>query len=415
MAEALGRACTSCRICEGSVLERFLDLGSQALANRFLKPGRESEPEPRFPLDVQFCAACGHVQLGYVVSPEVLFRDYIYVSSTSDTMPKHFAEYAAEVALSHVKPGSLVVEVASNDGCLLRAFRGKDVRTLGVEPATNIAKIANEAGVPTLNEFFSEAIAKKVRSEHGPAAAIIGNNVLAHVDGIHDFVRGLEALLAPDGTVFVEVPHLVHLVRRREFDTIYHEHLSYFSLGTLQELFRRFGMRVVDVKRVPVHGGSIRVYVRREAFAGEPSAEVAAVLAEERALGLDRPETYRTFAREVAQLRGELVALLSDLKAKKKRLAGYGAPAKGNTLLQYCGIGRDLLDFIVDRSPMKQGLLTPGTHVPIEPPEELLRRQPDAVLLLAWNFADEVLKQQAEYRSRGGSFVLPVPAPRILP
>jgi hypothetical protein len=253
-----------------------------------------------------------------------------------------------------------------------------------------------------------------VRAEHGPASAIIGNNVLAHVDAIHDFVRGFEALLAPEGTVLVEVPHLVHLVRRREFDTIYHEHLSYFSLGTLQALFRRFGMRIFDVKRVPVHGGSIRIYARRESVAPKPSAEVEAVLAEERSLGLDRAETYRSFAKEIAKLREDLRALLLDLKRQKKRLAGYGAPAKGNTLLQYCGIGRDLLDFVVDRSPMKQGKLTPGTHIPIEAPERLLEKKPDAVLLLAWNFADEVLRQQAEYRARGGRFVLPVPTPQLL-
>jgi hypothetical protein len=355
------------------------------------------------------------VQLGYVVMPEVLFRDYIYVSSTSETIRQHFAQYAADVA-ERVGPGNpLVVEIASNDGCLLKAFKGLPIRILGVEPARNLAALAEQDGVPTLPEFFTVAIAKEILRRHGPAKAIIANNVLAHVDDLDDFCRGLQLLLAEDGDFYLEVPHLLDLVQKREFDTIYHEHLSYFSLGALCTLFERFAMGVVGVKKVGVHGGSLQVHVTRRDGRGPRSEAAERILAEEARYHLTSPGLLIDFGRAVKRLREDLLTLLRRLKSKEGAfIVGYGAPAKGNTLLNYCGIGRDLLEYTVDRSPFKQGLFTPGTRIPVFAPERVLYDQPPYLLLLAWNFADEVLRQQRQYRERGGWFIIPIPEPQVV-
>lgn len=405
----------ACRICKNTQTTKFLRLGSMPLANSFLRPDQLDKPEPRFPLDVVFCEECGLVQLDHVVPPEVMFRDYIYVSSTSQTMPTHFAAYADEIVARFIEsPQDLVLEMGSNDGCLLRAFQEHGVRALGVEPAGNLAASANAAGLATVNDFFCERSAREIRKREGAVKIIIGNNVLAHIGDLEDLAAGLDVLLRPDGIAVFEVPYLMDLLKKDEFDTIYHEHLFYFALRPLRRLFGSRGMRVFDVKRLSVHGGSMRVYVSRSGTGAEAVPSVEEFLLLEKSEKLDLPGTYEAFGGRVARMKQELTALLCGLKASGARIAGYGAPAKGNTLLNYFQIGTDLLDFIADRSPLKQGMYTPGEHIPVVGAERILEKQPDYVLLLAWNFVDEVLEQQSEYLNRGGKFIVPIPRPKVV-
>jgi len=405
----------SCRICGNTQIDTFLRLGPTPLANSFLKPEQLRQPEPCYPLDVVFCDHCGLVQLDLVVAPEIMFRDYIYVSSTSQTMPQHFAAYAEEIVARFLEsPQDLVLEMGSNDGCLLRAFQKLRARALGIEPAANLALAANAAGLATVNDFFCERSARALREREGPAKVVIGNNVLAHIGDLCDLVAGLDALLCPDGVAVFEVPYLLDLLGNDEFDTIYHEHLSYFALRPLQRLFALRGMQIFDAKRLIVHGGSVRVYVCRVGAGRAVRSSVTGLLLLEKAERLDSFEVYTAFANRVKKMKMELTALLRELKSSGARIAGYGAPAKGNTLLNHFEIGTDLLDFIVDRNPCKQGMYTPGRHIPVVPVERLLEKQPDYLLLLAWNFADEILEQQKEYSKRGGKFVVPIPQPKIL-
>lgn len=401
-----------CRVCRGHDLHPFLDLGETALANSFLLPGQIGDPGPKFPLQVVLCRSCGLVQIDEEVPPEALFKHYLYVSATSDLVHAHarfLAEHFAEAA--PLREGDLVLEAASNDGTVLKAFRLHGFRTVGIEPAENIAAAANAAGVETVCEFFNAGTARAVRDRYGPAKLILARHVLAHVADLHGFVEGLRAVLDHDGLAVVECPHLLPFHDRLEYDTVYHEHLCYFSLGVLDTLFRLRGLELVDVREVAIHGGSIVVSAQRAGGPRERSHWVERVLARERAAGLHRPEPWDEFARRVAASRGSLRDKVAGLRARGQSLAGYGAPAKGMTLLAYCGLGRDELPYIVDRSPFKQGRLTPGHHIPVVPPERLLADQPDVVLLLAWNFAEEVVRQQAEYLSRGGRFLLPLPTP----
>lgn len=406
---------TACRACGEERLTRFLVLGPQPLANANLRDASEAAGEQRFPLDVYFCESCSLVQLADVIDPEVLFRHYIYVTGTSDTIAEHNRRYAATVKDQlRLGAGDLVVEVASNDGSLLRCFRDLGVRTLGVEPATNIAAIARAAGIDTVNEFFDGPTGAKLRGERGPARAVIGNNVLAHVDDTQDFLRGAKALIDGDGLVITEVPYAREMLERLEYDTVYHEHLCYFSVTSLLRLCEAVGLSLVRADLVPVHGGSIRMYAGLPSDYGGHSPQVLALAAEERSIGMTSLARWQEFARGAEAQRAALVELLTRLKTEGKTVAGYGAPAKGNTLLNYCGISTDLVPYTVDRSPLKVGTLTPGMHIPVLPVEILLERQPDFVLILAWNFADEVMRQQAEYRGRGGRFILPIPMPRIV-
>jgi hypothetical protein len=330
-------------------------------------------------------------------------------------MLAHFRAYADEIVNRFIEsPQDLVLEIGSNDGCLLRAFQKLRVRALGIEPAANLATIANAAGIATVNDFFCERTAKETREREGAAKVIIGNNVLAHIGDLHDYAVGLDALLRPDGIAVFEVPYLIDLLRKDEFDTIYHEHLSYFALRPLQRLFASHGMRIFDVKRLPVHGGSIRVYVSRIGSGLEALPSVESLLLLEESEKLDSLGTYQAFADRVDRMRVEITALLRGLKASGRRIAGYGAPAKGNTLLNHFQIGADLIDFIVDRSPYKHGMYTPGMRIRVVAVERLLDEQPDYVLLLAWNFVEEVLEQQSEYLNRGGKFIVPIPQPRII-
>lgn len=406
---------TTCRVCGGSNPNLFLSLGPAPLANAFLESPAEFGQEASFPLDVYFCPDCTCVQLLDVVDPVVLFRHYNYVTGTSDTIAAHNVEYARSlVERLQLHSSDLVVEIASNDGSLLKCFQPYGVRLLGVEPATNIAEMARAAGIETVNQFFNSECAHDLVSAYGNARAIIGNNVLAHVDEPKDFLLGCKQMLAGDGLISIEVPYLRDLIDHLEYDTIYHEHLSYFSVTTLMRLCELVGLVLVGIDRVAVHGGSLRMLAgHRETF-GAHSNQAQSMAADERTKDLDKLERYERFAGQVADHRRRLCELLHSLKEEHATVAGYGAPAKGNTLLNYCGIGTDLLQYTVDKSSLKVGRYTPGMHIPVLPVSTLSERQPDYVLLLAWNFADEIVRQQKTYLNRGGRFLIPLPEPRVI-
>ncbi len=406
---------SECRICQHTLPAPFLSLGPTPLANSFLRRLEEATGERSFPLDVALCGECGLVQLLDVIDPEVLFRDYIYVSGTSTTMSDHLEAYARDVTSRlSLGPNDLVVEIASNDGTLLRHFREAGIRTLGVEPARNIAAIARERGIETVEEFFDSRVGGHLRDIHGPARAVLANNVLAHVDDPRDFLRGAADLLAPDGMVVIEVPSLAELVARLEYDTIYHEHLSYFSITALCRLCDAVGLRVVHVEQVPVHGGSLRVYAALPHGHDAHAVEVCRLADEEVAVGLTSANRFAALARDVQAHREALRTLLQDLASQGATLAAYGAPAKGNTLLNYCHLDSELLPFTVDRSPLKVGTWTPGMHLPVRAVEDLDLVQPEYILILAWNVAEEIMAQLPQHRHRGGRFILPIPHPRIV-
>lgn len=399
----------ACRSCAAAACEPVLSFGSMPLANAYLRAEDLVRPEERFPLDVVFCTRCALLQLAGEVPPGKLFSEYLYFSSFSDTMVEHAGRLVEQVlAKTPLGPSSLVVEVASNDGYLLRHYQSRGIPVLGVEPAENVARVAKEKGVPTLVEFFGVDSAEKIASEHGRADVIHAHNVLAHVPDLNGFVRGLRDLLKDEGLIVIEAPYVRDLINRCEFDTIYHEHLCYFSLAALEPLLDRHGLALRRVERVPIHGGSLRLWLSRKE-AGGPDESVAALREAEREAGLDRLSAYRTFGRKVEALRDTLIRFLRGLHDEGRRIAAYGAAAKGTVLLNYAGLGGDLLEFVADRSPHKQGRFVPGVRIPILPPEQLLERRPDYVLLLVWNIAPEVLRQQTEYRNRGGKFIIPIP------
>jgi SAM-dependent methyltransferase len=399
----------TCRSCQAPHGRLILDLGAQPLANNLLRPDDLEKPEPKFPLRLFVCPHCWLLQIADDVPPVQLFTEYLYFSSFSETMLRHARQaalrYIADFALG---ADSLVIEIASNDGYLLKNFAEQRVPCLGIEPAANIAKAAREQGVETLVEFFGRTLAGTLKERGGAADLVLGNNVFAHAPNTNDFVAGLATVLKPQGRIVLEFPYAVDFLDHREFDTIYHEHVFYFTLTALQPLFERHGLAIHRVERLPIHGGSLRLFAaRRGDYLIESS--VANTLAAETTRGISEIDCYLNFAQRVHSLKQELNSLVQQLKGLGKTVAAYGASAKGSTLLNFFGLGKEQIQFIVDRSTYKQGRLSPGMHIPILPPEQLLARRPDYTLLLTWNFAEEILQQQAAYRAAGGKFIIPIP------
>jgi SAM-dependent methyltransferase len=440
-----------CRFCDAPLSRVFVDLGVSPLANSYLEPEDLDRPETFYPLKAYLCEGCLLVQLPEAARPEEIFTDYAYFSSYSASWVEHARRYA-EMAIARfgLAAESLVVEVASNDGYLLRHFRERGVPVLGIEPAANVARAAEAAGIPTRNEFLTLETARALAAEGVRADLLVGNNVLAHVPALNDFVAALAALLAPEGVATLELPHLLRLMAEHQFDTIYHEHFSYFSLHTVRRVLGAHGLAVFDVEELPTHGGSLRVFARHAgaadppprsfAFAQDDSAgqmedlpdqddraermvdlpdrddkagRVEGLLARERAAGLLDPATYDAFEEWVRATKRGLLRFLLEARERGERVAGYGAPAKGNTLLNYCGVGPDLVAFTVDRSPHKQGRYLPGTRIPIAAPDRLREERPDYVLILPWNLTDEIVEQMADVRAWGGRFVVAIPEVRI--
>ena len=404
----------ACRSCRGTGLEVFLSLGKLPLPDAFLPAEALAAPEPRFPLDVAVCPRCALVQILEEVPPEKLFvENYLYFSSFSDALLRHARDHAEGLMASRrLGPDSLVVELASNDGYLLKNFAAAGVPVLGIDPAPEPAAAAEAAGIPTLREFFGVDLARRLVADGRRADVIVANNVMAHVPDLNGFVAGMAVLLADDGLVTVENPYVRDLVDHGEFDTIYHEHFCYFSCTSVDTLVRRHGLFLNHVEYFPdLHGGTLRWHIAKRE---DPSAAVREHLAEERRRGVDTPAFYRDFATRVERARSELVSLLRELKDGGARLAGYGAAAKATVLLNYAGIGSELLDFVVDRNVHKHGLHVPGVHIPITGPEALLERAPDYTVILAWNFREEIMRQQAEYAARGGRWVVPIPTVEVV-
>jgi SAM-dependent methyltransferase len=404
---------SKCRSCESTELTTFLSLGDVPLSDGLLRAEDLDKPESRYPLDVALCASCSLVQILETVPPEVLFcQDYPYYSSFADTLIEHSRSNAHGLIESReLDAQSLVVELASNDGYLLQFFVQRGILVLGIDPADGPARAAVERGVPTLNEFFGRDLAARLREEGKQADVILANNVLAHVADLNGFVEGMGLLLKPDGVVVIEVPYVGDLIDHCEFDTIYHEHLCYFSVTALTALFRRHGLSLNRVEHYPIHGGSLRLFVGHE-WAVEDS--VRDYLETEACRGMDQIGFYESFASRVNDIKDCLGDLLRDLKAQGRTLAAYGAAAKGAILINYVGIGTELVDFVADRNVHKQGRYMPGVHIPIVDPGRILETMPDYVLLLPWNFKNEILGQQQAYRDRGGKFIVPIPALEIL-
>jgi SAM-dependent methyltransferase len=393
----------------------MVDLGKSPLCESYLPADRLEAMEPFYPLHVRVCTKCWLAQLPAFVTPDEIFHEYAYFSAYSDSWVEHAREYVDMVTRrGSLTPDSLVVELASNDGYLLQHFLPMGIPVLGIDPAANVAQAAEERGVPTLVEFFGVELAEQLVSEGRQADLVIANNVLAQVPDLNDFVRGVAILLAPGGTATFEFPHLARLIEGLQYDTIYHEHFSYFSLTTIRAVFAAHGLAVVDVEELASHGGSLRVYAAHAAEDREPAPAVARLVAQEEAEGLMDPDRYRRFAHEVEESKRALLELLTSLRRTGKHVVGYGAPGKGNTLLNYCGIRTDFLDYTVDRNPYKQGRYTPGTQIPIEPPERIAETRPDAILILPWNLAREIAAQLAYTKEWGASLIVPIPLATVL-
>ncbi len=405
----------SCRFCGSDLQRTFVDLGLSPLCETY--PAREdlNRGETYYPLHVLVCEKCWLAQLGEYESAEDIFSDYAYFSSFSDSWLKHCDKYCEAMKTRFgLDRNSFVVEVASNDGYLLQYFVKRDVPVLGIEPAANVAKVAVEKGVPTLVCFFGTKLAEQLASEGKQADLVLGNNVLAQVPDLNDFVEGLKVMLKPEGVLTIEVPHLLQLIQFREFDTIYHEHFSYFSLLSSIKIFEAHGLKVFDVEELKSHGGSLRIYACRAESSTHPvEANVKKVLDDETRAGLDTIEGYITFAKQVRETKFALLDFLLSAAAQGKKVAGYGAPGKSATLLHYCGIGKDLIEYTVDRSPYKQGRFLPGSHIPIHHPDHIRNTKPDYVVILPWNLKDEIMEQLQYIRDWGGKFVVPIPTAKV--
>ena len=405
-----------CRHCQETLRHTVVDLGMSPLCESFVSPNNLNSMEPFYPLHVRICSNCFLVQLQEYVSPQDIFSEYAYFSSYSSSWVAHAKRYCDAIT-ERLKLGgdSLVVEIASNDGYLLQHFAPLGVPVLGVEPAANVATVAQEKGVPTHVGFFGVKLARELAQSGRKADLVVANNVLAHVPDINDFVAGMKILLKPEGVVTVEFPHLEKLIKYNQFDTIYHEHFSYLSASVVERIARAHGLKIIDIEELSTHGGSLRVYLAHEDSARPVSDAATSILDREDRLGLQTLAAYDTFAENVKKTKRELLSFLIEAKNAGKRICGYGAPGKGNTLLNYCGIGPDFLDFTVDRNPYKHGRYTPGTHIPILPVEEIDRARPDLILILPWNLQDEIVEQMRHVRDWGAKFIVPIPTVTVIP
>lgn len=408
------RPAPRCRFCDAVLETSFADLGMTPPSNAYLRPDELDRMEPFYPLHARVCSHCFLVQLEQFQSPSEIFGNYAYFSSYSESWLAHARAYA-EMATRRFALGgdSQVIEVASNDGYLLQYFQQAGVPVLGIEPAANVAAVASGRGIPCLNRFFGVETARDLAAQGCQADLLIGNNVLAHVPDINDFVAGLAIAVKPSGTVTMEFPHLLQLIRNVQFDTIYHEHFSYLSFLAIERIFAAHGLELYDVEELPTHGGSLRIYARHRGAPGPTSHAVAEMRLRERAAGLEDIATYQGFAERVKMVKRGLLSFLIEAKFAGKKVAAYGAAAKGNTLLNYCGIRNDFIDYVVDLSPHKQGLHLPGTHIPIRHPDHVAATRPDYLLILPWNLKDEIVSQMAHIRSWGGKFVVPIPSTRV--
>lgn len=400
-----------CRFCGCKLDHTFVDLGVSPLVQSFLTVEQLNQMEPFYPLQVFVCSNCFLVQLQEFVAPEDIFSDYLYFASYSDTWLAHAKRYTEEVVRRFaIDANSLVVEIASNDGYLLQYFVEKNVPVLGIEPAVNVATVAEQKGIPSLVKFFSSETARELVASGRRADLLLGNNVLAHVPNVNDFVAGMKILLKPAGVITMEFPHLMRLMEENQFDTIYHEHFSYFSFLTVEKIFAAHGLTLFDVEELPTHGGSLRIFARHAEDNSQPvGPRVTELRAREESKGYARLETYARFAEQVKETKRKLLEFLIQAKRDGKSVAAYGAAAKGNTLLNYCAIRTDFLDYTVDRSPHKQGRFLPGTHIPVYPPDQIRKTRPDYLLILPWNLKDEIIQQNAYIRDWGGRFVVPIP------
>ena len=405
----------SCRSC-GAPLDRlFVDLGMSPPCEDFLAPERLHEPETFYPLDVRICDRCLLVQLPSYLQPASIFTEYAYFSSYSDTWVEHAARLVDEaVRRQGLGPSSRVVEIGSNDGYLLQHVLARGIPAVGVEPARNIASVAIDRGIPTINEFFTTAVAHDIVRSSGPADLVVANNVFAHVPDLNDFTAALAVLLQPGGLMSIEVAYLVRLIEHNEFDTIYHEHFSYYTLLSAKAVLARHGLRILDVEELTTHGGSIRLWVVREDDKRPTTDAVEDILASERSAGLDDPTGYGGFRQQVERTKHDLLAFLVEERRRGSTIAGYGAPGKANTLLNYCGIRTDFIDYLVDRNPYKHGRFTPGTHIPILAVEHLEERRPDVILIMPWNLSDEIVDQLSYTRSWGARLVVPIPSVEVV-
>lgn len=404
-----------CRGCKGSRLTKVLSFGPTPLANAFLNSEQVNQPEYSFPLDVYFCRKCSLLQLLDVISPEYMFKDYVYVSSTSPVFVKHFEDFAERVfERFNLNQNSLVVDIGSNDGILLRPFKRLGTRVLGVEPALTVAKLAVNNGIETLSKFFGLKTAGQIVKNYGPADVVGATNVFAHVNDLDDLIMGVKRLLKKNGVFIIEVPYLIDFLEKNLFDTVYHEHLSYFCVKTMMTVFERLGMKIFDVQKVPTHGGSIRVFVKGVNDQYPIEKNVRKFLENEKRAKLTSIQTYLQYANKIHANRAKLINLLVNLKLAGKRIAGYGAPGKGNTFLNYFSIGSELLEFIADDSPQKQGLYTPGKHIPVVSSAMIYKRKPDYLLIIAWNFAEPIMKNHSQFKKSGGKFIIPIPTPKII-
>jgi SAM-dependent methyltransferase len=405
-----------CRFCGAPLRHSFVDLGMSPLCQTHIEPDQLNAMERFYPLHAYVCEQCFLVQLEEFVAPGDIFSEYAYFSSYSDSWVAHAKRYAdAMIERFGIGARSFVVEIASNDGYLLQHFIARGVPVRGIEPAANVAAHARARGIPSTVEFLGEQTARAFVAEHGQADLLLGNNVLAHVPDLNDFVAGMKRLLKPEGVITMEFPHLQRLMAENQFDTIYHEHFSYFSFVTVEKVFAAHGITLFDVEELPTHGGSLRIYGRHaQRTAPAVSARADALRERELAMGFTRLETYAAFTEQVKETKRKLLEFLIGAKRAGKTIVGYGAPGKGNTLLNYCGIRQDFLDFTCDRNPYKQGRYTPGTHIPIVDPARIMEAKPDYVLILPWNLKDEIVAQLAGIRAWGGRFVVPIPEVRVL-